>query len=126
MFDKKNRARKNVIQRKRSRKSVAKNSTFCLCSYLWWRMRHPLELLVVMPTFQQKMDWGVWIADLISVTPIQRKFRLVRGGLAPSYNSIKKTSERNGSAVSQKSPGRPRTPNEDKRIKQVFAPTPGD
>jgi transposase len=77
-----------------------------------------------MATVQQKVDCFLWLAELKSVTRVQRKFRLEHGGSAPSYNSIMKWDRRlreNGSVSNQKSPGRPRTSSEDEeRIRQAF------
>jgi hypothetical protein len=57
-------------------------------------MRHDLESLVVMATVQQKVDCVLWLAELKSVSRVQRKIRLEHGGSAPSYNSIIKWDSR--------------------------------
>jgi hypothetical protein len=57
-------------------------------------MRCHFELLVVMATVQQMVDCVLWLTELKSVTRVPRKFRLVHGGSAQSYSSIKKWDRR--------------------------------
>jgi hypothetical protein len=87
-------------------------------------MRYSLEPVVVMGTVHQMVDCVLGLAKLISVTFIQFKFRLMNGGSASSDSSIMKWNRRPGeigSVVNQKSSGRPRISNEDKkRITEAF------
>jgi hypothetical protein len=84
-------------------------------------MHHPLESLAVTATAQQKVESVLGLAELKSVKRVQREFRLVHGGPAPSYNSIKKWDRHlreSGSVVNYKSPGRPRIFKEGEHIRQ--------